>query len=237
MAPVYLLPDAHRTPLVVAAEGSSVKLLSAEPGWYRVQFDDSRYERRVGYVEAKFVGSALPASNPASELRSTTPGQTSALSPSAERLSGAPAQQSRQVAGPIGNSRVPVTIIGRQDNTTGYTFSVPGYWQSTGIASVNCFGQTSGSMSGTAIGTPGLTTLYGSYSGNSSANCEQLSRASGTVLTAEGIFLPSQRRNTLTRASRWPRCRSELRQQDFLADEAELPRPAGERHPRRVLRQ
>ena len=70
-APVTLLPDASRTPLVTLDEGTQVKLLgAAEDGWYRVSFQDSYlWGDRIGYVRAEHVrlaGATPPPTPPAS---------------------------------------------------------------------------------------------------------------------------------------------------------------------------
>ena len=54
-APVFVLPDATRTPLRTLAAGTSVRILEEKGDWVRVEFNDQQYGRRVGYVERRFV--------------------------------------------------------------------------------------------------------------------------------------------------------------------------------------
>lgn len=58
-APIYVSPDTTHTPLRVAASGTVLRVLvgpnQAPDGWYRVQFEDPRWGRRVGFVEVRFV--------------------------------------------------------------------------------------------------------------------------------------------------------------------------------------
>ena len=54
-APVFLLPDATRTPLRTLAAGTSVKVLEEKGNWIRVEFNDGQYGRREGYVERRFL--------------------------------------------------------------------------------------------------------------------------------------------------------------------------------------
>lgn len=192
-APIYLLPEAHRIPLIVAADGSSVKLLSAQPGWFEVQFKDSRFESRIGYVESKFVASTVQSAQAAAGADSavshssvTAAGSPSTFqSPSAPVATsvapshnpGAASQASTQSARSTTKQRVPVTIIGRQDFSTQYTFTVPGSWHSTGTASANCFGTSSGNAYGTSYG----NSASARYTGTSSTNCLGTSQTSGTI--------------------------------------------------------
>ena len=54
-APIYIQPDAKLVPLRTAAVGSMLNVQIGEGGWYRVEFQDPQYGRRVGYVEKRFV--------------------------------------------------------------------------------------------------------------------------------------------------------------------------------------
>lgn len=53
-APVFLLPDATRTPLNTLAAGTAVRILEETPDWVRIEFRD-HLGSRVGYVQRKFV--------------------------------------------------------------------------------------------------------------------------------------------------------------------------------------
>lgn len=54
-APVFLLPDAARTPLRTLPAGTTVSILEAKGDWVRIEFNDIQYGRRVGYVQRRFV--------------------------------------------------------------------------------------------------------------------------------------------------------------------------------------
>lgn len=54
-APVYLAPDASRTPLRVAAVNTSLRMLAEEGDWLKVEFQDPQFGRRVGYVHTSKV--------------------------------------------------------------------------------------------------------------------------------------------------------------------------------------
>src|SRR5262245_57816917 len=48
--PIYLLPDATRAPLVIGEPGMTVRILETTGDWYRIEFRDSQFGNRVGYV-------------------------------------------------------------------------------------------------------------------------------------------------------------------------------------------
>lgn len=48
--PIYIAPDASRTPLRVAAQGTVFTVVAEEGEWTRVQFKDPQWGVRVGYV-------------------------------------------------------------------------------------------------------------------------------------------------------------------------------------------
>jgi hypothetical protein len=54
-APVYLLPDATRTPLTTLKAGTRVRILDRDANWLQIEFNDQQFGRRVGWVEARFV--------------------------------------------------------------------------------------------------------------------------------------------------------------------------------------
>lgn len=54
-APVFLLPDATRTPLRTLEAGTSVRVLEEKGDWVRIEFRDNQYGARVGYVQRRFV--------------------------------------------------------------------------------------------------------------------------------------------------------------------------------------
>src|SRR5262249_37710569 len=53
--PIFLFPDSTRTPLVIAEAGTTVRILEASGDWYRIEFRDSQFGTRVGYVLATNV--------------------------------------------------------------------------------------------------------------------------------------------------------------------------------------
>jgi hypothetical protein len=59
-APVYVLPDNTRTPLRVLAPATRLRVLREQGDWLRVEFDDPRWGRRVGYIERKNVDMSGP---------------------------------------------------------------------------------------------------------------------------------------------------------------------------------
>jgi hypothetical protein len=63
-APVFVQPDASVQPLRVAKAGSALNVIASDvnSGWYRVEFQDPQFGRRVGYVEKRFVTAMLPES-------------------------------------------------------------------------------------------------------------------------------------------------------------------------------
>jgi hypothetical protein len=60
-APIYLLPDANRTPLATLSVGTRVKVLEEQGEWLRAEFKDSRLGLRVGFIRASSVRIERPA--------------------------------------------------------------------------------------------------------------------------------------------------------------------------------
>src|SRR5262245_46405855 len=54
-APIFLLPDAGREPLRVAATGSILNFLKEENGWTQVEFQDPQFGLRTGWIQTRFV--------------------------------------------------------------------------------------------------------------------------------------------------------------------------------------
>jgi hypothetical protein len=54
-APLFLRPDAARTPLVQLPPGTRLRVLEEVGEWLRVEYQDSQYGRRVGYIQRMFV--------------------------------------------------------------------------------------------------------------------------------------------------------------------------------------
>src|SRR5690348_14258459 len=78
-APIMLLPDATRTPLRVAAKGTSLVLLENDGEWLQVEFQDPQYGLRFGYIESRFVrivpGRGAQAGREAAEVGAEPSGQ------------------------------------------------------------------------------------------------------------------------------------------------------------------
>jgi hypothetical protein len=53
-APVFLYPDAQRTPLKTLTAGTPVRILEETPEWVRIEFTD-HFGARIGFVQRKFV--------------------------------------------------------------------------------------------------------------------------------------------------------------------------------------
>jgi hypothetical protein len=54
-APIYLLPDANRTPLRTAAINTSLRVLENTGAWLKVKFRDPQLGLRQGYIQAQNV--------------------------------------------------------------------------------------------------------------------------------------------------------------------------------------
>src|SRR5262245_8552178 len=54
-APLVLLPDRARTPLLIMERGVRVRINAREGDWYNVTVDGSYWGERTGYVEARLV--------------------------------------------------------------------------------------------------------------------------------------------------------------------------------------
>jgi hypothetical protein len=98
-APVFLSPDAMRTPLRMLPVHTSLKVLEKTADWVQVEFSDSQYGRRVGYVQTQFVkvefsaSPLTPVTTPESPVPSrpaVLPASTVTVEPTA-RLATAPA--------------------------------------------------------------------------------------------------------------------------------------------------
>jgi hypothetical protein len=72
-APIYVLPDANRTPLRVAAVNTVLRVRSEEGPWLQVEFKDPQFGVRVGYVEARRVRVKDPRLEPMNLSLEQTP--------------------------------------------------------------------------------------------------------------------------------------------------------------------
>jgi hypothetical protein len=71
-APIYLDAKVTRTPLTIAAPGTTLEVLQQSGDWVQVQFTDRTFGRRVGWVEARHVRFEQPevsAPTPAEQQR------------------------------------------------------------------------------------------------------------------------------------------------------------------------
>jgi hypothetical protein len=74
-APVYLRPDATRTPLRTLNRGAEVAVLREQGDWIQVEFRDPQFGTRAGFVESRFVRRLASATPPtaAPALQPRTP--------------------------------------------------------------------------------------------------------------------------------------------------------------------
>ena len=54
-APVYLLPDARRTPLRTLETGTRIRLLRQQGDWAQIEFPDRQWGPRIGWIQRRFV--------------------------------------------------------------------------------------------------------------------------------------------------------------------------------------
>jgi hypothetical protein len=72
-APMFLIPDAGREPLVTLATGTVVNVLGREGDWYRVTYRDSLLGERTGYIQAANVRVEPAAPRSPTAPRASTP--------------------------------------------------------------------------------------------------------------------------------------------------------------------
>lgn len=71
-APVYLLPDATRTPLRTLPPGVSASVERVQGEWVQITFNDAQLGRRTGWIQLKYVTlSAAPPPSPPTVAPST----------------------------------------------------------------------------------------------------------------------------------------------------------------------
>ena len=97
-APLFLLPEPERQPLLLMAAGIDVEILGTEGSWLRVSVEDSQYGRRIGYVESRWV-EARPQSPPATERPSVGAKPRTPVMPANPRATMALRPESGQQAG------------------------------------------------------------------------------------------------------------------------------------------
>lgn len=113
-APMFLLPDATRTPLTTLETGTIVRVLDKEGDWYKVIFHDRFLGDRTGYVQAVNI-----------RIETSTPGAPPAPTPRAA----APAQRNE----PRSTARASITPRSTRWANRGYV-SVNGMYQTTSNA-------------------------------------------------------------------------------------------------------
>ena len=79
-APVFLFPDAARTPLTTLTKGTTVRVIQRQGDWYRIEFRDAQFGNRIGYIRAESL-TLQPAATQPSPSQSKTPPPTAARRP------------------------------------------------------------------------------------------------------------------------------------------------------------
>lgn len=92
--PVYLLPDAARTPLRTLAAGTPLMLLAQKGDWFQVTFEDAQLGRRTGWMEARFVR-MRPADTPPSAAPAA--GQPAPPNPVSQKTAAPPPRPSTAI--------------------------------------------------------------------------------------------------------------------------------------------
>jgi len=65
VAPIFLMPDARRTPLRTAAPNTRLRVLEEGPdGWVKVEFRDPQFGTRIGFIEARHIRIERPELEP-----------------------------------------------------------------------------------------------------------------------------------------------------------------------------
>jgi hypothetical protein len=90
-APVFLVPDATRTPLRTLPQNARVRVIEDRGVWVQVEFHDSQYGTRVGYVEGKHLHA------PATQVSGASGGAASLAIPSSAAQPVSTAEQSQTV--------------------------------------------------------------------------------------------------------------------------------------------
>jgi hypothetical protein len=146
-APIYVVPDASRVPLRLAAVNTVLRVRSEEGPWLQVEFQDPQFGRRVGYVETQRVRVNNPALEPMnlSVERAPVVAESDRLAPAPQQIT-APAPQQITAAAPAVEN-------GRQHTREGFMFNV-----GLGFGSLGCQdcglrtdGLSGGMMAGWAI--------------------------------------------------------------------------------------
>jgi hypothetical protein len=86
-SPVFLLPDATRTPLRRLPVGMALTILRRQGEWLQVSFEDPQLGRRTGWIEAKSVRIRPASAEPAPDAPTTPqakPGDSPPRTPAAQ---------------------------------------------------------------------------------------------------------------------------------------------------------
>lgn len=109
-APIFLLPDATRTPLRTVPPGTPLTLLERKGDWLQVTFEDRQLGRRTGWIESRFVRMRnAAAAEPAASA--PPPGQASPTpAPATRRQAPAARRPARRAASAAPGIRLVGTI-------------------------------------------------------------------------------------------------------------------------------
>jgi hypothetical protein len=88
--PVYVAPDASRTPLRIAAQGTVFTVVAEQGEWTQVQFKDPQWGIRVGYVATKALQFRRPELEPMDLSTATRPAGPAPATPDAHAQPAAP---------------------------------------------------------------------------------------------------------------------------------------------------
>ncbi len=75
--PIFVVTDENRTPLTVVRDGAVLRLMRIDGDWYQVEFDDTQFGKRSGYIHRKYLKAAVSAiaaaSQPIPQERAASP--------------------------------------------------------------------------------------------------------------------------------------------------------------------
>lgn len=164
--PVYLLPDESRQPLLFASKDSTADVVAIEGPWVRISFDDSHDQRRVGYVQSKFVMVVTEVAKPPVGQATARPDSATPISkPLPSRPATAPRVE-RGTSAKRGPTIIPVSIVDRKTSDSSYTYVAPATITSTSRLNSSCSGSA---------------TSFTPYTTNVNVNCAGSAR-SDTVI-------------------------------------------------------
>jgi hypothetical protein len=160
-APIFVQPDTSVQPLRVAKAGSALNVIASDvnPNWYRVEFQDPQFGRRVGYVEKRFVTAIFPES-----VDLTIPEARPPVAPAFQDRPAAPAFQDRpapQFSAPRAKLSTPAfeTMMGWGLLRTSGGKNLPIGWSGSVATTINPWMSIVGEASGNY--TADAASLYG----------------------------------------------------------------------------